>query len=242
MHKNQREIKKRLDYLAHKYNVPEFAVSDPVQFPRRYNRNHDIEISGLITSVISWGKREMILKNADRILEKMNHSPYDFIMNKDWMAMKDSGINLHRTFFEHDLYQISKGLYDFYKSNTSLEVLFSNSITEGLSELSSITDSKHIASPDKKSPCKRTNLFLRWMVRQDGIVDIGIWKNTDPSSLIIPLDVHVGRTARSIWTELPGSNSMKTALSITEKLRELHPDDPCLYDYALFVFGVEGMK
>lgn len=242
MPESKKEIKERLDYLAHKYNVPAFAESDPVQFPRRYEHIRDIEITGLITSVISWGKREMILRNMNRILDKMNHSPSDFIMNKEWEKMKDSEINLHRTFFEHDLYQISKSLYDFYSTNDSLEILFTDSVTEGLNELASLTNSRHIASPDKKSPCKRTNLFLRWMTRKDGIVDLGIWKNVDPATLIIPLDVHVGRTARLLWKELPNSNNMKTALAITDKLKELHPSDPCLYDFALFGFGVEGMK
>lgn len=237
-----KQLKKRLDELSVKYNVSSFIDNDPVQFPRRFSDPRDIEISGLITSVISWGKREMILRNANRILERMNHAPYQFIMNREWTAMKDSDLNLHRTFFERDLHQISKSLYDFYKSENSLEVLFEPSVTGGLTELASLIQSRHIASPAGKSPCKRTNLFLRWMVRKDGIVDTGIWQNVSPSKLIIPLDVHVGRTSRSIWKDIPATDNMKTALAITDKLRQLRPDDPCVYDFALFGFGIEGIK
>lgn len=235
------QLKSRLDELSAKYNVNSFIDSDPVQFPRRFSDSRDIEITGLITSVISWGKREMILRNANRILERMNHAPYDFIMNRKWATMKHSDINLHRTFFERDLYQISNSLYNFYKSENSLEILFEPSITNGLSELSALMQSRHIASPAGKSPCKRTNLFLRWMVRNDGIVDLGIWRKVTPSQLIIPLDVHVGRTSRSIWKELPATDSMKTALAITHKLKQLRPEDPCVYDFALFGIGIEGI-
>lgn len=235
-------LKERLDFLSSKYNVSSFVDNDPVQFPRRFDNVRDIEIAGLITSVISWGKREMILRNANRILDLMNHSPYAFIMNREWTSLKDSDKNLHRTFFERDLHQISQSLYDFYKSDNSLEIMFESSVIDGLTHLSGMMQSRHIASPARKSPCKRTNLFLRWMVRKDGIVDMGVWNKINPADLIIPLDVHVGRTSRTIWKDIPSTDNLNTAQIITANLKQLRPEDPCLYDFALFGLGVEGMR
>lgn len=235
-------LKERLDFLSSKYNVNSFVDNDPVQFPRRFDNVRDIEIAGLITSVISWGKREMILRNANRILDLMNHSPYAFIMNREWTSLKDSDKNLHRTFFERDLHQISQSLYDFYKSDNSLEIMFESSVIDGLTHLSGMMQSRHIASPARKSPCKRTNLFLRWMVRKDGIVDMGVWNKINPADLIIPLDVHVGRTSRTIWKDIPSTDNLNTAQIITANLKQLRPEDPCLYDFALFGLGVEGMR
>lgn len=234
------DLKNKLDALADIYNVPDFILHDPVQFPRRFNKVEDIEISALLTSIITWGRRDSILKNAEKIHTLMQHTPYNYIMNKEWSTLKDSRHNLHRTFFEKDMYTICRNLYGFYSENSSLENIFVNkNITDGLHTLSELLDTRHIASPQGKGPCKRTNLMLRWLIRNDGIVDMGVWKKVSPSQLIIPLDVHVSRIGRSLWNDLPRTDSMRTALKITEHLADFCPEDPCKYDFALFGLGVD---
>lgn len=235
-------IKKRLDELADKYNIKSFEIKDPIQFPKKFSKRQDIEISALLTSIITWGKRDMILRNCEKLHSMMNHQPYRFIISNEWQKFKNSDVNIHRTFFERDLYVICKGLHTYYSNHETLEELFENDIQNGLYELFMLFESKHVGNPAKNSACKRSNLFLRWLVRKDGIVDIGIWKKIDESKLIIPLDTHVSRIARSIWDDIPKSNSMRTALYITERLSELNPDDPCVYDFALFGWGEEGYK
>lgn len=237
------ELKNKLDELADIYNVPEFVLRDPVQFPHRFNNVQDIEISALLTSIITWGRRDSILKNAEKMHVLMRHAPYSYIMNKEWSILKDSRRNLHRTFFEKDLYPICRNLFGFYSEHQSLESIFENKTTvDGLHALSSLLDTRHIASPQGKGPCKRTNLMLRWLVRNDGIVDLGVWKNISPSQLIIPLDVHVSRIGRSFWNDLPKTDSMSTALKITEHLAAFCADDPCKYDFALFGLGEDKTK
>ncbi|MGC8938628.1 MAG: TIGR02757 family protein, partial [Thermodesulfovibrio sp.] len=89
-----------------------------------------------------------------------------------------------------------------------------------------------LPDPLKGSPCKRINLFVRWMVRNQDI-DFGLWKSIKPSELIIPLDVHVLRVSKRIGLTQKSSQSMKTALEITEKLKRINPTDPLKYDFVL---------
>ena len=98
---------------------------------------------------------------------------------------------------------------------------------------------KHIASPAKKSACKRINMFLRWMVRQDKQgVDFGIWKTIQPSQLICPLDVHVSRVARKLDLLSRKQDDWEAAKELTANLRKANHDDPVKYDFALFGLGV----
>lgn len=99
---------------------------------------------------------------------------------------------------------------------------------------------KHVSSPLQKSTCKRLNMFLRWMVRNDNKgVDFGIWKTIRPADLICPCDVHVDRVARRLGLIERKQTDWRTAVELTEKLRELDPVDPVKYDFALFGLGVE---
>lgn len=231
------DLKEKLEALVCNYNTSAFIQTDPIQFPRRFTCTKDIEISALFTSILAWGRRDMILRNADRLHTTMQHQPYNFIMNKEWEQFKESGKNIHRTIFEKDLWNICRGLYTFYSRHETLETLFQQGILEGINQLSCLTSSRHLASPLMQSPCKRTNMMLRWLVRNDGIVDMGIWKKVNSSQLIIPLDTHVGRVSRMIWDDLPKTDKMKTALLITSHLTKFCPEDPCKYDFALFGYG-----
>jgi uncharacterized protein (TIGR02757 family) len=99
---------------------------------------------------------------------------------------------------------------------------------------------KHVSSPSQKSTCKRLNMFLRWMVRQDNCgVDFGIWNRISPADLICPLDLHVDRVARKLLLITRKQTDWQTALELTTRLREFDPADPVKYDFALFGLGIE---
>lgn len=231
------QLKIILDELTEQYNTPAFITNDPIQFPRRFTRKEDIEISALLTSILAWGRRDMILRNAERLHAYMGNRPYDFVMNRDWECFRKSPVNVHRTIFEKDIWQICQALHAYYTEHDTLERLFNRGVSDGIDKLSCLLSTRHLASPCTNSPCKRTNMMLRWLVRNDGIVDMGVWKTIPPSQLIIPLDTHVGRVARLIWKDLPRTDRMKTALHITTYLSALCPSDPCKYDFALFGYG-----
>lgn len=96
---------------------------------------------------------------------------------------------------------------------------------------------KHVANPKKGSVAKRINLFLRWMIRKDGVVDFGLW-DISPSKLSCPLDIHSGNIARKLGLITRKNNDLKALEEIDKNLRGLDPKDPVKYDFALFGLGV----
>lgn len=243
------DIKAKLDELANHYNTPAFIEHDPVQFPRRYSKLQDIECAAFLTATISWGNRVSILKSAGKMLGMMGRSPYEFIMEKGYERLERK--NIHRTFFEHDLYYMCNGLRSIYEKHTSLEELFSPFATvwKGIETFrgemyaaNGCIPSKHISDPCSGSACKRLHMTLRWLVRNDGIVDLGVWKKLSPSSLYIPLDTHVARISRFYGILHRKTNDRKSVEELTSFLRSLNPEDPALYDFALFGAGLESKQ
>lgn len=247
------KVKRLLDNMVLQYNCKEFIVSDPVQFPHAFSEKKDIEIAALLASVIAWGNRTMILRSGKKMFyDIMGGEPYEFIMRSKFQAL-DESINIHRTFFVRDFLYICRGLQHIYSSYDSLETLFECGDTwKGIerlrTELANANDgisTRHISNPvavsgKPASACKRLHMMLRWLCRDDGIVDIGVWKAVSPASLMIPLDVHVARTSRELGLVSRKQNDRKTVEELTSRLREFSPDDPVKYDFALFGVGVSG--
>ncbi len=97
---------------------------------------------------------------------------------------------------------------------------------------------KHVSNPLKGSSCKRINIFLRWMVRDDENVDFGIWKKISKSRLSCPLDVHTGRVARKLGLIKRKQNDIKTLIELDNQLRSFDKHDPVKYDFSLFGLGM----
>lgn len=236
-----------------KINVPGFVRQDPIQFPRRYNRLQDIEVAGILCATIAWGRRAAILSSCGRMLEAMGDSPYGYLMEADLENFPMEGNAVHRTFSQKDLLFFLRGLREIYRKHDSLEELFAprkgeRGLWEGItrfreSMLAVPHDAgaeRHISCPGKNSACKRLHLFLKWMVRRDGIVDMGVWKKISPSDLSIPLDVHVGNVSRRLGILLRRQNDRRAVEELDAFLRRLDPQDPVKYDYALFGLGESG--
>ena len=242
-------LKETLDRLYLEVNKPDFIPFDPVQFPRRYKSVGDKEVAVFLSATIAWGRRDMILKSAERMFSLLGSSPYEFVMEgKCKKFPEDSrGASIHRTFFESDLRYFCKGLKACYAKFGSLEKLFASTadVWEGINLFRETMAggnkglySKHISNPAAGSACKRLHLALRWLVRREGPVDLGLWKSISPSSLFIPLGLHVGRTARHLGLLQRKANDKKAVISLTEKLRTFCPEDPVKYDFALFGYSV----
>ena len=209
----------------------------------------------------------MILKSAEKMFALLGQDPHAFVMKGDYRKLKNRsmaslqnssrassrassrGMCIHRTFFTEDLLYFCRGFKACYDKYGSLEKLFNKAggIWEGITLFRETMAagneglySKHIANPEANSACKRINLALRWLVRREGPVDLGLWKSISPSSLFIPLDLHVGRNARELGLLERRANDKKAVISLTEKLRDFCPEDPVKYDLALF--GVSASK
>jgi uncharacterized protein (TIGR02757 family) len=245
------KLRKFLDAKADLYNQPSFINDDPVSVPHLFTQKQDIEIAGLFAAVFAWGNRTTIINKSRELLSRMDNAPHEFILQHSAADLRKLKGFVHRTFNSDDLYGFIDFLHRHYSKQDTLEKAFfpgkNVSVEEGLNHFKKEFFSgehlkrteKHIPSPAQKSACKRLNMFLRWMVRDDRKgVDFGLWKTIRPSQLICPVDVHVGRVARKLGLITRKQTDWQTAVELTEALRKLDRQDPVKYDFALFNLGV----
>ena len=250
-------LKKFLDRKVLEFNNPSFIRNDPICVPHLFSRKQDIEIAGFFAAIFAWGNRTTIINKCKLLLQIMDNAPYDFCIHHTDEDLKRLERFCHRTFNDTDLLYFISFFKFHYSEHNSLEVAFFNNKIMNLSHnvieaslnsfyeyFFSLEDvpartRKHIASPAKNSSCKRLNMYLRWMVRNDKKgVDFGIWKKIPPSQLICPVDVHVARVARRLNLLKRKAVDWHAALELTNELRKFDGDDPVKYDFALFGLGV----
>ena len=229
----EQSIKETLIGWAQEYNNPKYFTEDPIIFPKHFAGKYDageaslqdIEIAALLASHLAWGRRAMIVRDCGRMLDEMCWKPYDYVMNGEY---RNENASLHRTIKWSEFAVICERLKGIYSMRGSLEGMTDTEIR------CQIFGQKE----DKKAPNKKINMMRRWMVRDDGKVDLGVWRNSDKKELILPLDVHVYTQASSLGLTSRKQKDIVTAREITDAFKEIWPDDPCLGDYALFGYGV----
>ncbi len=244
-----------LDLAVDQYNRPVFITDDPISVPHRFEGLQDKEIIGFWVSMLAWGQRKTIINSANRLVELMDHAPYDFILNHEEKDREKFLSFKHRTFQATDTLYFLTFFQDYYKNHPSLEHAFARHLAPGdtTTEKALIgfhhdffdhpyapdRTRKHVSTPERQASCKRLNMFLRWMVRRDNRgVDFGVWRRISPAQLLIPLDVHVDRVARRFGLLERPQTDWKAVLELTERLREFDPADPVKYDFALFGMSV----
>ncbi len=246
------ELKDFLDEKVNLYNNPKFIESDPIQIPHQFSKKEDIEIAAFLAATIAWGNRKSIIKNANRMMELLDHSPFEFIMQHEESDLEKLSPFVHRTFNGNDFMQFVESLQHLYKNHNGLEAVFSkyaekDSLQKSIHQFKNVffeiphlkRTQKHVSDPLKNSAAKRINMYLRWMIRNDNNgVDFGIWKSLSPSQLSCPLDVHSGNVARKLGLLTRKQNDGKALAELDKALRKLDPTDPVKYDFALFGLGV----
>jgi uncharacterized protein (TIGR02757 family) len=243
-----------LEAKYRQYGKASFADGDPISVIHGFTRKEDIEIMGFWTAMLSWGNRKSIISSSLKLRQYMDNAPYEFMKHHSENDLKRFLHFSHRTFNPTDALYFIEFLSYWYKNNNSLENAFTRFMTPrsknveealtGFHELFfSLEDApprtrKHVATPVRKSSCKRINMFLRWMVRSNkNGVDFGLWKNIKPAQLLCPLDVHVDRVARKLGLIKRRQTDWLAVLELTENLKAFDPVDPVKYDYALFGIG-----
>lgn len=254
MDERMAQIKKLLDDKRRLYNQPSFIKDDPISIPHRFTKKQDIEISGLFAAVLAWGNRTSIINSCSKLMQWMDNSPYEFILNHKDTDLKPFLSFAHRTFNATDVLYFIYFLQYHYSQHQSLEDAFvpqkkykQDTVEQALVHFHNYFFSiehpdrtrKHIATPLRKSACKRINMYLRWMVRKDKQgVDFGLWKKINMSQLVCPLDVHVASVAHRLGLIDNEKSNWQNAMQLTTALREMNPQDPAVYDYALFGIGM----
>jgi len=249
------DLKRFLDEKAEQYNDVSFIENDPISIPHSFSIKQDREIIGFFAATLAWGQRKTIISKCRDLVSRLGNEPYRFVMEHGAEDLRDLLGFKHRTFNDTDLLYFVDYLRRHYSKHESLEDAF---LQDG--RFSSAEDSlisfehnffnhpdaprrtrKHVATPARNATCKRLNMFLRWMVRDDAKgVDFGLWKRIPQSALVCPVDLHVDRTARRLGLITRKQTDWKTALELTMNLRQLDPDDPAKYDFALFGLSVSS--
>ena len=229
------DIERQLRDWAEKYNDPVWFTEDPIAFPTRFAGwmkegkacLQDVEVAAVFAAHFAWGRRAMIVRDCSRLFDEMQWRPFDYVMSGDW---RDDPVSIHRTVKWSEVAQICRRLRDFYSAGPgrSLEEL-------GVDGIRTMVFGQ---KEDRKAPNKKINMMRRWMVRRDGKVDLGLWTNTDPADLLIPLDVHVWQEATALGLTSRKQKDIVTVKEITAALEEVFPGDPCKGDFALFGYGI----
>ena len=252
-------IKGILEKLYQRYNHRNLIKPDPLQFVYHFSDQRDIEIAGLLSAVLAYGRVEQIQNSLTKLFEIIEQRPYEFVVNFNHNQEKKLNGFKHRFNTSSDIADLLKLLKEILNKYESIEKYFLQGYSETddniIPALTKFSDSLlkiHaswnkgktnrgleylLVSPSNGSACKRLNLFLRWMVREDQ-VDAGIWKSIDKVKLIVPIDVHMGRLCKFLGFHNNKTVSLKTALTITEKFTQIEPSDPVKYDFALSRIGI----
>lgn len=242
-----------LEEKATFYNRPEFIEKDPISIPHLFTNKEDIEIAGFLAATLAWGQRITIISKSRELMNRMENSPFDFVRNASEKEIGSLSNFVHRTFQGDDCMTFIFALRSIYSKHGGLESVFTNgyktnqTIKESISSFRQIFFSaehlprtrKHVPDPQKGSAAKRINMYLRWMVRNDGNgVDFGIWKSIKTSDLLCPLDLHSGNVARKLGLLNRKNDDWQSVEELTANLRKFDPIDPVKYDFALFGTGV----
>ncbi|MCF8258562.1 MAG: TIGR02757 family protein [Flavobacteriales bacterium] len=248
------ELRELLEEKYDRYCRSDFLTDDPILIPHMFENRRDREISGLIAATIAWGQRPTIIRNAKKAMHLMGYEPHRFVMEHSELELDGLRHFVHRTFNGDDLIHFILALRNIYQHHDSLENVFLSGMAGTdltmrpalmhfkqafFSIPHQVRTEKHVADPSKGSSAKRLNMFLRWMVRDDGRgVDLGLWKHISPAVLSCPLDVHSGRVARQLGLLERKQDDWKAVEELDAALRSFDPNDPVKYDFALFGMGV----
>ncbi|MBQ8061828.1 MAG: DUF2400 domain-containing protein [Bacteroidales bacterium] len=222
---------------AETYNDPKYFEEDPIAFPRRFAEMmragkcsvRDVEVAAIFAAHFAWGRRAMIVRDCGRLFDEMGWKPYDYVMRGEWRC---DPCSIHRTVKWSEVAAICSRLKAVYEELPSIESLSQDEIRVRI----------YGQKPDLKAPNKKINMMRRWMVRDDGKVDLGLWKDTDPGSLLIPLDVHVYDVAVDLGLTCRKPKDIVTVKEITGAFDDVFPGDPCKGDFSLFGYGVTHPK
>ncbi|RYF81484.1 MAG: TIGR02757 family protein [Chitinophagaceae bacterium] len=256
VHQPSQKLRDLLENRHDRYNRPDFIAHDPVSVPHRFSKKEDIEISGFFAAILAWGQRKTIINKANELMALFGNAPHQFMLHHSDDDLKSLLHFKHRTFNTTDLLYFVAFFRHFYSLHQSLEEAFlglpGTKNQDAYSRLVRFHDTlfgldfapnrsrKHVSTPARNSACKRINMYLRWMVRNDSRgVDFGIWKSIKSSELICPCDVHVDRVARNLGLISRPKPDWKTAAELTQNLALYDPTDPVKYDFALFGLGIE---
>lgn len=259
VNKEPAQIKNVLELLYRKYNHRKLIKPDPMQFVYRYSAPADMEIAAFLSAALAYGRVQQIEKSLTDLFARMADQPSEFVINFDDSKKARLKSFKHRFTTGSDISDLLQLLKKVLREFGSIEKFFllgyrttDSNIIPALSEFCDSLLGAYFAehnrepsrglkylltTPAAGSACKRLNLFLRWMVRDDD-VDTGLWKSVDKAKLIVPIDIHMSRLCRILGFYDHKTVSLSAALKITDSFKQIEPNDPVKYDFSLSRIGI----
>lgn len=249
-----RSLRRKLLSLANKYEVPDFLNGDPSWFMHQVIGERNQETIAFIASCLSYGSRNVFMPRIQYLLDCSSNEPYEWIKSGKYkLDIPNDDTCFYRLYTNammYNLFNALQAMYEMYgdmknfirchtghnDDNYQLEAI---EAIEAICHYFQEQEAVRIVPKNASSSCKRVCMFLRWMVRTDSPVDLGIWSDLIRlRSLIMPLDTHVIQQSLQLGLITSKTTSMSVARKLTDKLLEIFPDDPLKADFALFGYGV----
>ena len=242
--------------LANRYETAAFLKKDPSQFMHRYSSVREAETVAFISANLAFGRREQILSHVEKILSCCTSSPCDWILNQKYKDFfPENNISFYRMYTNTDMRLFFDGLRNILEKSETIGEYFKekwNSLSKDCYDSKKIYLHQVISSAfssdckllphSKDSAAKKVNMLLRWLVRDNSPVDLGLWKWFSKKDLLMPLDTHVMQQSNELGLINSKSANLKTAIELTKKVAGIFPDDPLKADFALFGLGVASQE
>ncbi|MGN1262979.1 MAG: TIGR02757 family protein [Prevotella sp.] len=245
------DIKSRLVSYARKYETADFLLSDPSLFMHKVTGKANQETLAFIASCLSYGSRKQFFPKIQFILDCSEGNTFDWIAKGTFRKYipDDDDKCFYRLYTYHTIRHLLEALQELIQHYSSLESFISRHADTGFAAVSAICSFfadkgiEGVIPKNTSSACKRVCMFLRWMVRDNSPVDLGLWKNhIDKRTLIMPLDTHVLQESCKLGLLSSKTASMSAAIKLTRRMLEIFPEDPLKGDFALFGYGVDESK
>lgn len=250
---------------VHRESRFRFLANDPLEFPRRFSTSLDREVAAFFSSALAYGRVTIIRRNLEDLFSRVGPHPAEFVGNFD--PLRDAPrleSFRHRFNGGRDIAGLCLLMQHMLQGSGSIEGFFLEGAEAGAADIGPALSSfvartltlevaplypqgripekdsvrYFFPSPQGGSACKRLCMFLRWVVRPDDGIDLGLWTGVAPSQLVLPLDTHTARISRLLGLSRRRTADWKMALEVTHALRRFDPDDPVRFDFALSHLGI----
>jgi uncharacterized protein (TIGR02757 family) len=259
---NREETRRILEAIYEKYHRPEYLHMDPLCCVRKMVSPSNIEIGGFIASALSCGRVQQIISSIDRVLYLTGDDLCAFLMDTSFEEKKALFVSFRHRFNDgEDMAITLESTKLAVEEHGSLHNLFARGYDHNDSDirhaLEQFVDAFRkyssflpgsgrrkksfewlIPSPRFGGACKRLNMYLRWMVRENDGIDFGLWADIEPSKLIMPVDTHIAKVASRLKLTKRKAPDWRMAEEITRRLRQIDPVDPLRYDFSLCRAGM----
>ncbi len=236
-----------LRQYAWQYETEDFIIGDPSWFMHQVKGRENQEAMAFLASVLSYGSRKQFMPKIQQLLDCSGGEVYDWVRDGGYRQSfsLDDDCCFYRLFTRSTMFRFFSAFQQLITDYDTLGGYVRQNATDGISAVQAISrffaeqGVSVVVPKNTESACKRVCMFLRWMVRTDSPVDLGLWADfIDRRTLVMPLDTHVVRQSVRLGLLSSNSTTMSAARRLTASLARIFPDDPLLGDFALFGYGI----